>query len=101
MKDKPRVSNQCFAALEKLAISTEPADPNQHANALTPYFKEIVQFLVMNAQREDYAGTGTDLAQASYVALTALVQGSCSGSTDVVYQLMVEVLKTLESTLNA
>jgi len=41
--------------------------------------------MVVNAQREDYQGTGVDLAQASYVSLTALVQGSESASNDIVY----------------
>lgn len=61
-------------------------------NPLTPYFKDVVQGIVMNAHRDDSEGSEVDLAQASYVALTALVQGCCPASNDVVYQLMVEVL---------
>jgi hypothetical protein len=85
VKDKPRISNQCCSAIEKLAISTESTNPEQLMNPLTQYFKDIVQVMVVNAQRDDYQGTGVDLAQASYVSLTALVQGSCSTSNDVVY----------------
>ena len=37
--DRPRISNQCCSALEKLAQSCEPADyEQQRSNALTPYF---------------------------------------------------------------
>lgn len=100
LKDKPRISNQCCSAVEKLAISTESSNGDEQMNPLTPYFKDIVQVMVVNAQREDFQGTGVDLSQASYVALTALVQGGCSASNDVVYQLMVEILKMLEQTLN-
>lgn len=85
VKDKPRISNQCCSAIEKLAISTEPTNSEQMMNPITPYFKDIVQVMILNAQREDYQGTGVDLAQASYVSLTALVQGSCPSSNDVVY----------------
>lgn len=52
----------------------------QPMNALTPYYKEIVQFLVANSKREDSAGMGIDLMQASYVALTSVVQYSCTNS---------------------
>lgn len=41
-KDKPRVSNMCCQAVEKLAISVEPMNPNQQQNALTPFYQEIV-----------------------------------------------------------
>jgi len=53
VKDKSRISNQCCAAIEKLAISTEPTNPEQLMTPLTPYFKDIVQVMVVNAQRED------------------------------------------------
>ena len=56
--------------------------------------------LMQNTLREDYAGTGVDLAQASYVAMTTLVQNSCSDSNDVIYQLMIPTLQTLEQTLD-
>ena len=99
VKDKPRISNQCCSALEKAAISTESVSPDQD-NAFTPYFQDIIQFLVPNAQREDCQGTGVELSQASYVALTAVVQSSSASSSQLIYQLMLEVLKTLESTLD-
>ena len=38
--------------------------------------------------------------QASYVALTSLVQNSCVNTNEITYQLMIEVLKDLEQTLN-
>jgi hypothetical protein len=67
---------------------------------LSHYFKEIVQFLVKNASREDHTGSGVDLTQASYVALTSLVEHSCPASDGVVLALLEEVLKILESTLD-
>ena len=80
LSDKPRISGQCCQALEKLAASLEPINRNQESNALTPFYGEIIQFLMVNAKREDGEGIGIDLTQASYVALTALVQNSCTNS---------------------
>lgn len=101
MSDKPRISNQCCSAIEKLSQSCEPTNYHQQrSNALTPYFKDTISSLMQNSQREDYAGTGVDLVQASYVAMTSLVQNSCSDSNDVIYELMIPILQTLEQTLN-
>ena len=62
VKDKPRISSQCCSAVEKLAISTEPTSPEQAMNPLTPYFKDVVQGIVLNAHRDDSEGTEVDLA---------------------------------------
>ena len=74
--------------------------PTQPQNALTQYYQEIIQFLLTNSKREDSVGLGIDLMQASYVALTSLVQNSCVNTNEITYQLMIEVLKDLEQTLN-
>lgn len=70
--DKPRISNQCCSALMKLAISLEPTQ-NEPYNALTPFFQECMRILIQNAERDDYAGSGVDLTQASYVTMTTLI----------------------------
>jgi hypothetical protein len=54
LKDKPRISNQCCSAVEKLAIATESSNGDGQMNPLTPYFKDIVQVMVVNAQRDDF-----------------------------------------------
>ena len=83
VKDKPRISNQCCSALEKAAASTESVNPDQ-ANALTPYFNDIITCLLENAQREDCQGTGVDLSQASYMALTSVVRTSSTHSCELI-----------------
>lgn len=55
---------------------------------------------MQNTTRDDFVGTGVDLTQSSYVAMTAFVQHSCSDSNDAIYQLMIPMLQTLEQTLN-
>lgn len=61
--DRPRISNQCCSALEKLAQSCEPSNyEQQRSNALTPYFEGTMKALMQNTLRDDYAGTGVDLA---------------------------------------
>jgi len=92
IKDKPRISNQCCGAIEKLAISVEPVDPNQRQNALTPFYNDLLTQLIINAKREDFHGTGVDLAQASYVAMTTLVQNSCLDSSQSTFELMMPIL---------
>ena len=64
----------------------------QPANQLTQYFGDIMQSLFANSKRDDFEGTGSDLLQSSYVAMTSMVQHSCSQSNDVTYQLMIPVL---------
>ena len=48
--------------------------------------------LVQNTKRDDFHGTGVDLIQSSYVAMTTLVQNSCLDSNQVTYELMVPML---------
>jgi hypothetical protein len=63
LADRPRISNQCCSALEKLAQATEPTNYDQQSsNALTPYFQHTLQALVINSRRDDFQGTGVDLA---------------------------------------
>lgn len=56
-----------------------------------------------SAQRGDNQDQGVDLGYASFVALTALVQSASTDqeTTQLIYQLMVEVMKQLESTINS
>jgi len=98
LKDKPRISNQCCAAFEKLATACQPLN-DEPSNCLTPYFGEILEVLFNNAVREDYHSAGVDLMQASYMTMTAMVQSACSSSEEVVYNLLVPALQVLESTL--
>lgn len=73
IKDKPRISNQCCHALMKLAVSLEPITSTEYSNALTRYFSDCIKVLIENSAREDFAGTGVDLVQASYVTITTMV----------------------------
>jgi len=41
LRDKPRISNQCCAAFEKLAIACQPTQ-DEPSNCLTPYFQEVL-----------------------------------------------------------
>ncbi len=84
----------------KLAVTLEPINPNEFSNALTPYFAECIKVLMENSAREDFAGTGVDLIQASYVTITTMVQNSCQESITIIYQLMIPILQKLEGTLN-
>jgi len=99
LKDKPRISNQCCAAFEKLAFACQPLE-GESSNCITPYFQEILQILLTNTTREDYQGTGIDLMQASYMTMTSMVQNACSDSNEVINQLLIPVLQTLEQSLN-
>ena len=38
--------------------------------------------------------------QASYTTMTSLVENACSSSTEVIYQLLIPALQTLEQSLN-
>ena len=75
-------------------------EPTQQSNALTPYFSVAMNQLNENTQRDDFQGSGIDLVQGSYVAMTTLVQNSCTASNDIIYQLMIPILQRLEGTLN-
>lgn len=99
LSDIPRVSTQCCQAIEKLAASNEPMSQDQQMNALTPYYKQIVESLFLNAKREDGIEQGINLAQSSYIALTSVVQNSCVQSVNESFQLLIVVLQELEKTL--
>ena len=43
--------------------------------------------------------TGVDLMQASYSAMTDLVENACSDSFQISYELLVPVLQSLEVTI--
>lgn len=73
IRDKPRISNQCCQALERLAVSCEPISNEQVSNAITPYFQVVLGVLNENTLRDDFAGSGVDLVQATYVSMTTLV----------------------------
>jgi hypothetical protein len=83
LKDKPRISNQSCAAIEKLAEGQQPHTPEQEQNCLTPYYQTIIQYLLNNSQRTDYQGTGIDLQNASYTTLTHLIQFSCTQTNNI------------------
>lgn len=75
----------------KLAASLEPTG-NEISNPLSPYFQDCIKILHENTLREDFAGSGVDLMQASYVTMTTLVQNCCQDSINIVYQLMIPIL---------
>jgi hypothetical protein len=78
--DKARISNQACAALKELAVSVKPQN-DETKNCLTPYFQEILQLLLDNSKREDCSIVGgVDLMQASYTAMTDMVENACSDS---------------------
>ena len=93
--DKPRISNQACAAFEKFAENCQPA-PGELSNCLSPYYREIVQTLVSNTNRDDWYGTGTDLRSASYTCVTTLIQCSGSDQEKLTEELMMPVLQQLE-----
>lgn len=72
LKDKPRISNQCCAAFEKLSAACHPLE-DEPSNCITPYFGDVLQILYANTSRTDYQGTGVDLMQASYMTMTSMV----------------------------
>ena len=68
-------------ALNNLAQSLEIDDPEKVTeNALTPFYKEILEALFANAAREDSIDAGVNLVENSYVAFSSLVQFSGSQS---------------------
>mmetsp|Transcript_21705 Transcript_21705/g.33430 ORF Transcript_21705/g.33430 Transcript_21705/m.33430 type:complete len:223 (-) Transcript_21705:498-1166(-) len=66
---------------------------------LSPYFGDISKILLLNASREDGQQYGVNLCQASYSTLINMVQFSSSSNDAVIYEIMIEVLKTLERTV--
>jgi hypothetical protein len=81
--------------VQKLAEACQPLN-DEYENALTPYFGEALQVLFQNSKRDDYYGTGVDLMQQSYIAMTSLIQYSCSNSNTQTYEHMIPILQQLE-----
>jgi hypothetical protein len=79
LNDKPKISNQICFAIENLAVSLAPAHEDQATNALTPFFDDLFKALGANAMRQ-YNEKQVDLALASFTALSALVEHSCTNS---------------------
>lgn len=106
ISDKARISNQCCAVFEKLAAAHAPVN-DEPSNCLTPYFQDVVQKLMINANQDEVtaeaaaSSSGVDLQQASYMTVTALIQHCCSDSHDLVYQLMIPTLQALEGTVKS
>lgn len=50
--DKPRISNHCCSALEKLAGSYSYM-LGESRNCITPFFFELIQQLISNSLRQD------------------------------------------------
>lgn len=53
IKDKPKVSKNTCASIEKLAESLQPSESMQQSNALTPYVQGLATALIENAARRD------------------------------------------------
>jgi hypothetical protein len=67
ISDKPRISSQCCSFFEKLATAHAPQN-EEPSNCLTPYFKDLMQKLMGNANRDQdtaaessVSHTGVDL----------------------------------------
>lgn len=60
-------------------------------NCITPYFEQLIQNLMANANREDAIGSGVDLMNSSYTAITEIVQESCPNSKGLVQQLVIPI----------
>lgn len=84
IQDKPKISEYSCLAIEKLAESLQPTDPNQNHNALTPYFEEAVRCLIQNASRE-CDSPNINLVNTSYSGLISLVQHSCLQSKTLIF----------------
>jgi hypothetical protein len=82
----------------ELAEKAKPVDDEQRTNCLSPYFKETISVLLENFQRTDYNAADVNLQAASYSAMTTMVQNACSDSTDIIFDLLVPALQSLEQT---
>lgn len=67
---------------------------------MAPYFHGFFNLLIENAYRTDYEGTSSDLALASFTALSALCESSGSESIDVLYSMLIPILQLIEQTLD-
>ena len=101
LKDKPKVSSQCCSAIQLLGQNLACTNGNESFNPLTKYYKDIIEHLMINSNRDDYAGSGVDLAMLSFGAMITLVQNSGTDSNAITYELMIKILTLLEQTLNA
>lgn len=99
VKDKPRVSTQICRALEFLGSSTAYSEQSQKQNPLTPYFQGLFSLLIENAYRKDYEDTETDLALASFTALSTITEGCGPETYDILYAMLIPVLQLLEKTM--
>jgi hypothetical protein len=92
MQDRPRISNLCCNAIEKLAESTQALDQYQQSNALTPHFESIASALFTNSKRTDTDGTNVNLVQNSLTALTQVTQFACSNSNESIGKMLNAIL---------
>lgn len=53
-----------------------------------------------NAYRTDYEGSSVDLQLASFSALSSLCEKSCHSSNDVLYAMLLPLLREMEGTLH-
>ena len=54
LTDQPKISAQCCQAIEKLAIACETQEGSCGKNPLAAYYKEILQHLEHNGNRQDF-----------------------------------------------
>ena len=68
-------------------------------NPLALYFESFFRLLMENAYRSDFEGTSSDLALASFTALSALCEAAGPESNDILYAMLIPILQQLEQTL--
>ena len=73
LQDKPKISNYYCLALNDFATSLEITEEGVNQNALSPFYKEILEALFNNASRVDAKEDGVNLQESSYVAFASLV----------------------------
>ena len=57
--------------------------------------------MIENAYRRDYEETETDLALASFTALSTITEGCGPDSYDLLYAMLIPVLQLLEKTMTS
>ena len=67
---------------------------------MTPYFHNFFNLLIENAYRTDCEGSASDLALASFTALSALCEASGQDSNDVLYSMLIPILQLIEQTID-
>lgn len=98
LADKPKVSNQICHAIENLAHSLAPQQEDQVQNALSPFFDSLFKSLFQNAYRTD-SDANTDLALASFTAVSAISEYSCKISEQSLFNNLIPLLQQIELTL--